>query len=274
MKYKIIFSDYDGTTAIGKIVSQNVKNAIKNYRNAGGKFIFCTGRHECSIKDVLNTNGIEVDGFITMQGAGAIVDNKVIVDGGLSPKTVVDIVSDAIKSGIYPSIWQKDKLFYFNESNSKEYAGYFKKVIEEDKIEMVTDVNRLLDSEYGYYGKLIFNKASTEFFNYFIPYVNEKYGNEVVANSSGPNFIEVVSKNYTKYETTKKVSEYLGFNENEVITVGDSSNDLTLLKYGFGIAVGNADAELKKIAKFISPSVTDNALEYIINKVLNNEDFI
>lgn len=274
MKYKIIFSDYDGTTAIGKIVSLNVINAIKNYRNAGGKFIFCTGRHESSINNVLNINGIEVDGLITMQGAYARVDDTVIVDGGLSPKVVVDIVSDAIKSGVYPSIWQKDKLFYFNEPASIEYAGYFKNVIEEDKIVLATSVNRLLESDCGYYGKIIFNKASTEFFNYFIPYVNEKYGNEVVANSSGPNFIEVVSKNYTKYETTKKVSEYLGFNENEVITVGDSSNDLTLLKYGFGIAVGNADAKLKKIAKFISPSVTDNALEFIINKVLNNEDFI
>ena len=274
MKYKIIFSDYDGTTAIGKIVSQNVKNAIKNYRNAGGKFIFCTGRHECSIKDVLNTNGIEVDGFITMQGAYARVDDTVIVDGGISPKTVVDIINDAKKIGIYPSVWQKDKLFYFNNVTSKEYASYFKEVIAEDKIEMITDVNRLLDSDCGYYGKLIFNKTPTEIFNYFIDYVNQKYGNEVVANSSGPNFIEVVSNNYTKYETTKKISEHLGFNESEVITVGDSSNDLTLLKYGFGIAVGNAVSELKQIAKYISPSVTDNALEYIINKVLNNEDFI
>ena len=102
-------------------------------------------------------------------------------------------------------------------------------------------------------------------------FINEKYGEHVVANSGAPGLIEVVSKNYTKYATTKRVAEYLGYNENEVVTIGDSTNDLTLLEYGFGIAVENADEELKKVAKCVAPSVENDGLAYIIEKVLNNE---
>ena len=58
MKYKMIISDYDGTTAIGNKVPLDVVNAIKNYQNRGGKFVFCTGRAESSIIKVMEENDI------------------------------------------------------------------------------------------------------------------------------------------------------------------------------------------------------------------------
>ena len=45
MKYKMIFSDFDGTLLRDDLtVSDKNKKAIKDYVERGGKFVVCTGR--------------------------------------------------------------------------------------------------------------------------------------------------------------------------------------------------------------------------------------
>lgn len=275
MKYKLIVSDYDGTTAIGGKINENVISAINRYRNNGGKFVFCTGRHYNSISEVIKTNGVKVDGLITLQGSYAEVDGKTIVEGGLHEKLVIDILNDAHSFGLKGAVWRKDKLFYENSAGARRYASFFDGETETViATELVNDYSYFVNSKYGYFGKIVFLDVPTDIFNEFIPFINKKYQGVAVANSSGPNFIEIISNDYTKYKSTKKVAKYLGISESETLTIGDSLNDLTLLKYGFGVAVDNADENLKKLAKYIAPSVTENALEFIIDKILKEEDFI
>jgi Cof subfamily protein (haloacid dehalogenase superfamily) len=269
MKYKLIVSDFDGTMANSGVVSQTVINAINKYRSNGGKFVMCTGRARSSADNVIKRNGICTDGVISLQGATAEVDDKIIVKGGLPKKIVHNIVVDIHKFGVNCAIWEGDYLFYENDPTSIEYLGYFKN---SNVIGVpLNSEKQILDFESEVYGKIIVNRTPANVFSKLINFINEKYGEHVVANSGAPGLIEVVSKNYTKYATTKRVAEYLGYTENEVITIGDSTNDLTLLEYGFGIAVENADEELKKVAKYVAPSVENDGLAYIIEKVLNNE---
>ena len=68
MKYKLIVSDFDGTLAVNSVVSNEVVKAINKYREAGGKFVLCTGRHRLSANAVIKRNGFETDGVISLQG--------------------------------------------------------------------------------------------------------------------------------------------------------------------------------------------------------------
>ena len=271
MKYKLIVSDFDGTLAFNSVVSNEVKKAIKKYREAGGKFVLCTGRHRLSANAVINRNGFDTDGVISLQGAYAEVNGVELLNGGVPKQIIYDIVNDIHLFGVKVCLWQDDYLFYEDGESAIKYANYFTSV--GVKIAPLNNVNEILQSKVGVFNKIIINETPSDVFNKIITFINQKYGDWVVANSGAPYLTEVVSNKFTKYKSTKIMAKYLGFNEDEVITVGDSTNDLTLLEYGFSIAVANADDEVKKVARYIAPSVQDDAIKFIIEKILANEEF-
>ncbi len=50
-----------------------------------------------------------------------------------------------------------------------------------------------------------------------------------------------------------RISEMLGIPAGEIIAIGDSDNDASMLRAsGMPVAMGNADDELKKLAKYIT----------------------
>ncbi len=56
-----------------------------------------------------------------------------------------------------------------------------------------------------------------------------------------------------KYFGVKKASELLNIDCSEILAIGDSENDIDMVKNcGFGASVGNAIEELKKVSKYIS----------------------
>ena len=58
----------------------------------------------------------------------------------------------------------------------------------------------------------------------------------------------------------------------ETIAIGDSMNDVSMVSMAsLGVAMGNADVRLKKVAKMIAPSNNDDGLAYIIEKAIKDE---
>ena len=102
--------------------------------------------------------------------------------------------------------------------------------------------------------------------------IKEKFGDKIVINSGSEILIEMVSATCTKYSACKKIAEHFNVNENEVITVGDSTNDLTLVAFGEGCAVESGTPELKKAAKHIVPAADKQPIKYLIDKILSGED--
>ncbi len=75
-----------------------------------------------------------------------------------------------------------------------------------------------------------------------------------VVSSHFDNF-EVTGKGVSKGNAVKVLANYYGIDSEQVICIGDSENDLSMIKYaGLGIAMGNADENVKEAAKYI----TDN----------------
>lgn len=70
-----------------------------------------------------------------------------------------------------------------------------------------------------------------------------------------------------KYRGIKRTVEMLGGDEKDIVVFGDGVNDCKMMKSAaFGIAMGNACEELKKIADYVTSDSTDDgvlkALEY------------
>ena len=73
----------------------------------------------------------------------------------------------------------------------------------------------------------------------------------------------------TKQHGIIEVAKLLNISTKDIIGVGDGYNDFPLLMAcGLKIAMGNANAELKKIADFIVPSVEDDGVATVIEKFI------
>ncbi|HCD10628.1 MAG TPA: Cof-type HAD-IIB family hydrolase, partial [Thermoanaerobacter sp.] len=62
---------------------------------------------------------------------------------------------------------------------------------------------------------------------------------------------------------------YLGIEREEMIAIGDSENDIEMIKFaGLGVAVENAIDEVKKVADFITKSNMEDGVKYVIDKFI------
>jgi len=78
-------------------------------------------------------------------------------------------------------------------------------------------------------------------------------GDRVTIFTSKPYFLEILPPATGKGEALAIVAEKLGIKREEVMAVGDSMNDESMLRWaGWGVAMKNGDERMKAIASFVS----------------------
>lgn len=84
--------------------------------------------------------------------------------------------------------------------------------------------------------------------------------------------LEFMKKGCNKAIGIEKLAQHLKIRREEIITIGDASNDKEMIEYaGFGVAMGNAEDEIKKLADFITKSNEEDGVAYVIEKfIINN----
>jgi HAD superfamily hydrolase (TIGR01484 family) len=77
----------------------------------------------------------------------------------------------------------------------------------------------------------------------------------------------------TKQVGILKVAEILGISTHEIIGIGDGYNDFPLLMAcGLKVAMGNAVPDLKAIADYVAPPVTEDGVADVIEKFVLHSD--
>lgn len=81
--------------------------------------------------------------------------------------------------------------------------------------------------------------------------------------------IIITHKNATKEKAVKLLMKKHNLLQEEIIGVGDTTHDLPFLQQcGMKVAMGNAQQELKNIADFVAPSVSEDGLVAVIERFL------
>lgn len=94
----------------------------------------------------------------------------------------------------------------------------------------------------------------------------------VIIQSSEGN-LEFVQPGISKGRAVAALAESLGFTADEVMTIGDSNNDLTMLAYaGVSFAMMNGEATAKATAKFLAPTNDEDGVAQMIRLVLRAEE--
>ena len=95
--------------------------------------------------------------------------------------------------------------------------------------------------------------------------LKEEMGHKFSIAISKPFFLEVTKLGVDKGSSLLKLAELKNIKPEEIIAVGDSYNDLPMLKVvGHPTCVENAKPEIKEFCKFISTSNNNNGISKII----------
>ncbi|MGL5066576.1 MAG: Cof-type HAD-IIB family hydrolase [Sarcina sp.] len=278
MKYKLIAIDMDGTLLSNKHeVPEYNKEMIKKATEKGVKIAITTGRLFASARKYSEIIG--VDSPIISSNGGYIREQNsedVIYESNIS-KEQFDKVMSIIK-----------------KYNFKVYMNTSDTVISEDMVpkdHAYKLVNNELDDAWKI--KFVegrdFDEVYKEYSNDILKFICIEEGTdqtelmkakaelasfedlEVV--SSWVNNFEVMPAGTSKGSAVQRLAEILGIKREEVICIGDSENDLSMIKYaGLGVAMGNAIDIIKENADYITDTNSNCGVGKMIAKFVLEED--
>ena len=246
--------DVDGTLIPYQYESFPSKNVISSLLEAQKKLAVClvTGRAYNAIEPILNA--LPGTSYAVTNGGAVVIDiktKKAIYEEPItyaSAKKIVQILRQEnvpfyLKSDMYEGASDSGP---FNNSDTfnKAYMIY---VLEDYTDEKITK----LFSLFSHMTDLTLHKSKHKKPNHF--------------------GFNITHARATKLHGIVSVCEKLNIKREEVIGVGDGYNDFPLLMAsGLKVAMGNAIPELKTIADYIAPSVTEDGICDVINTFILN----
>jgi Cof subfamily protein (haloacid dehalogenase superfamily) len=99
--------------------------------------------------------------------------------------------------------------------------------------------------------------------------LQKKYGELLSIYRSEPFFIEIMPRNVNKASSLEKMLEAIGQKRENTICCGDGFNDISMIKFaGVGVAMANAQQEVKEAADYITASNDEDGLIQVIDKFI------
>lgn len=268
MNPKLLFIDIDGTLFdhAKDAIPESAIKAILSAKSKGHKIFLSTGRPYADIdQEILN---LPLDGMIISCGAVVYVENKLIYCTTYPQKELVSLIQFMLDNNIGFSLDGIHKnhlteeafnclsgLILKNNEDSELSRAMMAKnncfPFEEMKKEDLKKVVKI-----SIFTK---NKEACEKLFQKIPdsLTGFMYKNNHLRLYNG----EISIKGITKGTGLQKITSYLNKAINDTIAIGDSLNDLDILKIaGLSICMGNGADECKKAADFVTKDISDDGL--------------
>jgi Cof subfamily protein (haloacid dehalogenase superfamily) len=93
--------------------------------------------------------------------------------------------------------------------------------------------------------------------------------NQVELTESEPEYLEFLPAHVSKGQALDRLSRYLGIEQHNVMAIGDYLNDVEMISWaGYGVAMGNAMAEVKAVAQAVTTTNNEGGVARAIAIVL------
>jgi Cof subfamily protein (haloacid dehalogenase superfamily) len=101
------------------------------------------------------------------------------------------------------------------------------------------------------------------------PLAEAAFGNHLYVTRTSPVLLEFLHPAVSKGAALATIIESLGLTREQVLAFGDSHNDIGMLRVaGTGVAMGNADAEVKAAADIVAPRNTEDGIAVVLDDIL------
>ena len=246
---KAVFFDIDGTLVGFKThrVPDSAKRAIAALRAKGVRVFIASGRQLLAIN---NLEDLQFDGYVTLNGGYCIVGEQVIYKHSMPPEDMVSLVQYMEEREDFPCIFVHENAFCINYTD-----------------ERTDEVFRLLN--FPQPPTLPLREAVTGDIFQLVAFFTKEQEKAIMAvmphceaTRWNPLFSDVIPKGSSKQVGVDKMLDYFGISLEESMAFGDGGNDVLMLKHvGIGVAMGNAEDEVKLAAGYVTDSVDEDGIE-------------
>ena len=266
MKYKLITVDIDDTLLnTQKVITPGTKAALMKAQESGIKLAVCSGRLPYGVRPYAKALDIfSYGGYYMGFNGGAILNSKDerISSTYLDSKYIEPVYSVLRPTNITTMVHKGDIIYADRKVNPYTH-------IEPDVIglplNLVDDIADFVDWDLH---KLLLSGEPEEL-KKTEKLLLDKFGAELDIYLSAPWFLEVMPKGISKGIGLKKICEDMCITTDEVISFGDSFNDISMIKTaGMGVAMGNAEEELKAAADMITDDCDSDGIAKALEKLL------
>lgn len=247
---KILFSDLDGTL-IDHDMSISEKNLVmmNELKRQGHLIALCTGRNILETKRVLDRIDFPFD-YLVLNNGGHILDKDMntLYEKTIDKKTGIDILKHTTQ---YPQMWS-----YFCDGHIN-YGYIDGKTVNHGEVgmpEIDIDFHQAYQNVKAFQ-IIAFNQDNekTDDAKKCVDYIQQHYSDDVEAYFN-THFVDVVPQGCSKGTGMRELLKIIDENIDEVYAIGDSYNDLSMLKeathgYTFFHA---ADDMLKQVDKHVN----------------------
>ncbi|WP_084783484.1 Cof-type HAD-IIB family hydrolase [Paenibacillus sp. FJAT-26967] len=243
-QYKLVALDMDGTLLTEeKTVSDANREAIYAALDAGVTVIFSTGRGvqtalPYAVELELQTPIVSVNGSEVWKAPNQLL-KRTLLD--------LDLVQRMYDLAIEHDTW------YWAYSVEGMY----------NRDKWADDITKPEWLKFGFYTE---NNESLEIIRGELA----SWGVLEITNSH-PNNLELNPKGVSKASGIEEVCKLLGIQMSEVIAMGDSENDIAMIRAaGLGVAMGNAQEGVKRIADLITVTNEEDGVAKVIQEYVLN----
>lgn len=268
MKTKVLVLDIDGTLLnSSKQITEATKKAIIDTQKRGHTVILASGRPTPGMRKYEEALELDRYGGYLLSFNGARIINC---------KTGEIVFQKVLPKHIIPQIY---RYAVDNHCGIVTYIG--DNIISGTKVDqyltMESQMNGMPLEEvvnFPAYAEYDMNKclltAEPEKAAQYEKELQNKFGDILSIYRSEPFFIEIMPKNVDKATSLDRMLETVGQTRENAICCGDGFNDLSMIQYaGLGVAMENAQPEVKAAADYITKSNEEDGIVHVIMNFMN-----
>ncbi|MBN2540943.1 MAG: HAD family hydrolase [Bacilli bacterium] len=271
MKKYLIALDLDGTILYDfDSLSETLCEFMKKLQEFGHKIVIATGRPFRSSKFVYERFGLDTP-IINYNGGLITHPNHKefpVVNYTVNKDAIIDIFETNLEHirNAFSEVY--DEIYLYKEEKEIEPLLH----VDGATDIIVGDLKEILNTDTN--GFIIIGKQGRG--KIIKEYIDNKYQGEVLCRiwdltGEFDSILEIYTPESNKGKALNYVAEYLGFDQNQVIAIGDGHNDIEMIEYAnLGVCVKNSHPDLIKVADIVlEHTSSENAVYRFLSKYLS-----
>ncbi len=271
MKYKLLVIDVDGTLLnSNKEISKRTLYTLRNVQQTGVRIVIASGRPTYGLRSIarqleLNNYG----GFILSYNGCQIIDaqtDTVIFERRINPELLPYLEKKSRKNGFAIFTYKEDAIITDTPDNShirSEAILNQMKIVYEPEFSSVIDFSPC---------KCVLVSDDEAALTSLEEHWKRRLNGSLDVFRSEPYFLEIVPPQIDKANTLGFLLKQLNIEKEEVIAIGDSVCDVTMIQTaGLGVAMGNALESVKRCADITTETNDNEGVALAAEKLILNE---
>ncbi|MFL5348194.1 MAG: Cof-type HAD-IIB family hydrolase, partial [Hyalangium sp.] len=268
MTIKLLIADVDGTLVTrDKVLTARTCEAVARLRASGVLFTITSGRPPRGLAALVAP--LQLTAPLAGFNGGVYVKpddlTTVLVQRTIPPDVARQAVDYLLQAGLDVWVYQGADWFLrrpdaFRVERERSNVGFDPVVIE--------DLHSVLDAPIKIVGvsedRALVERCEAE--------LSQRLGTDASAARSTPYYLDITHPEANKGMVVREAARLLQLPLDEIATIGDMSNDIPMLNAaGLGIAMGNANPEVQRVARHVTRSNDEDGFAYAVDSFILGE---